>query len=124
LGLGHLDAELCSSRTDRRLIDEQAERDLLDPLVVGGVLRREGLSLAVGFLVEVLDRRLEVLLSDLVAGNGLDGLVAAARAADDFGDRSGEDGDGEHGRNHDQASHSGASCRNRSAGGVVACSRR
>src|SRR5205823_9210769 len=38
-------------------------------------------------------------------------------------DRPGRDGDGEHGRDHDQAPHRGASCRNRSGGGAVACSR-
>src|SRR6266550_8556358 len=50
LGLGHPDAELRRSRTDRRLIDQQAERDLLDSHIPVGAFGGKGLSLAVGFL--------------------------------------------------------------------------
>ena len=91
--VGHLDAELRAAARIDAWSTSKPSAIFSTRLYAGGVLGREGLSLAVGFLVEVLDRQLEVLLGDLVAGDGLDGLVAAAGAADDCDDHSGEDGD-------------------------------
>src|SRR5204862_7506757 len=55
LRLGHVDAASRRGRLNRGLVDQPAERDLLDPLVALGALGRERLPLAVGLLVEVLD---------------------------------------------------------------------